>query len=1043
MPTPEDFDAQFQRALGTPGPAEGPPAPSSFDTLFQQEFAQAGVTPPPPASDPASGDQSGPGFFSRSILTPALNIATAAVKGFQSPFEAAPPQEAADQTVQSLGAPSPETAPVSHLLAQSMGALSYIAQGGLDALRGFEEGAFSGFTQSMIEAGVSPDTAKYTSDSWREFLDVSLLGTGTEAPSVPGATVKAFRTVTGAETAERAYQTTRAAKKQVAGEYAINRAREEARNAAASQGEAAPGQDIAAAQVDTAVGRVQDASLEAQAVPYLRQPDQILTDNPVFTQATLTSPRMQQTVDFAREVLKSRGIDATALSNDRVFLDVLGLIRSEGLAPSGFMADLHAAGLTEGDFFSLFGTTASESGRSLQALSTFWKGMREDALLGTPEEQGAAADFLDQAARFQRGQSALTSDVVAEPFWRFGGRIFRKLLITLPVTQARNFIDAGLGRYVINAADRAVQGTLDRVFNPSGQVPPMNLLGEPAAMFDARGLLSSTVTDNGVAVNLPSPTNQLVDRILNTFPEQKHHLLSAIEVDLAAARAELPTATWRDKFEAFVDRNMLGLARGQEEVVRRAVFATELDRQLRMRGVDGMEGLVDLNQIPAGMDDAMANSIQKALETTYALPPGGQPGITAALFRHIQGLVNATPGAPLIEPFPGFLYNAVRLVQKFTPTGGLRLILPTNRGKIAAGDFDTLSREIVGSGALALAFMIRRGQTPLRPGPRWDEIERDDGTVVSLAPFNSFAPFLFLADLADRIDQGRIQPNAELFQEIQRGLVGSSTQAQFGTDATQAAVKTLLEIHQPGDLDNLTDFGAGLVGGFARPLQLIHDFGAEVDEAYRIQRETRGQGLFSSVMNMVAPGSLPERESPTQGGALMAPRFPIPGTLDPKTGQPLTVGAGVLSEITGLSARSARNPAERELARLGFEAEQISPGTGDKRLDALVARYQGPVFQQVGTALVQSPTYIALPVKTKMYVMQELIDASRQPALLAATQVAPAAMAQSRIQGLSQLRLQAIMAQIDKVVGPNGPKVMDVLDRLKAQAEQELRANGL
>ena len=227
---------------------------------------------------------------------------------------------------------------------------------------------------------------------------------------------------------------------------------------------------------------------------------------------------------------------------------------------------------------------------------------------------------------------------------------------------------------ILALANRAIDTTLRRIFTPGAPIEPIHPLDEFARMLDKSQL-----------------TKQQVNRIIAGFPEIKRALFPAVSADLSQRRA-VQTGRLLDKAEAEFDAEFdryVTENRGQEFVIRKALFAAILDRKLHCVG-SSLDDMFRMGRFPAGFERALTESVDETLYRVSALPPRGSGGLDH-FFR---------AGPPRV-----FIYNAVKLITEFAPTAGMRLMRPINRAKIATGDFSPLSREIIGTALLVTVFV--------------------------------------------------------------------------------------------------------------------------------------------------------------------------------------------------------------------------------------------------------------------------------------------------------------------------------------------------
>jgi hypothetical protein len=322
-----------------------------------------------------------------------------------------------------------------------------------------------------------------------------------------------------------------------------------------------------------------------------------------------------------------------------------------------------------------------------------------------------------------------------------------------------------------------------------------------------------------------------------------------------------------------------------------------------------------------------------------------------------------------VLPFPRFMANAIDFQFKHSPLGFLSLLSPKERTKIAKGDFKTLSQAMLGTGLLMGAIEAKRTGFG---GEKWYELKGTDGTTIDARPYFPLTPYLLVADLVVRSEEGRIPPDAK---DILQGLTGAQFRAGAGLALVDNLINDLSGIDSEDKINKaVTRFTSDVLGGYLTPLRMFNDF-VDQQQEFRTTIPTGdittdiGQQLGTSVP--FYRERFPTVESPT--------RAAIPGR--PKTVRiPLTdieVPGPLARQLTGITVREAKNPAEKELDRLGFKRRDILPYTGDKQADQIMSKYMGPVVENVISRLVISPTYQKLNNPTKELVMREALKEIR------------------------------------------------------------------
>jgi hypothetical protein len=927
-------------------------------------------------------------------------------------------------------------------IARPAEALIAAGEVGLRGVAGIFHGGVSAFRQMLIEAGVSDTTAKKFTFDLATAIEASVFATG----GGPGPMRLRGPFTTKKVLARKAILLAKRDKKLRL--RIINQARREARRKAKTREEA----DIREAQVEVAIRREQDLEAQIPGVPYLRSPDKILDDIPILTEEVLAPEIQRQAMLVAQEVLLARGIKPNSLTPTRVQQIIVDILASEpegaGASTALFM-EIEAAGMrigkpmSRGEFLDAFLGTGSEAGRTLQIRSQFFAAFHKRALRGDKVAQDTLAT-MEKVGREKRLEK-ITPFEAAHPFMKNLTDIFRMALVSPPVTAVRNMIESGILRQFLSTAHRAVDTTLRRTFTPNAPIEPILAFDELGRFF-IRNKFSA----------------RQIDTLMKAFPQIRSRLFAAVEADLMRRKATVGGG-FMDRVRNGVSKYGLWMNRAQEFLVRKHSLASSVDRKLRAIG-SSLEEVVDEGIVPAGFYDALSEAIEESLFVTFALDTRGvQP--LAKFFKGYATVIEESKVLVYLEPFPRFLFNAAKLVGELTPTAGLRLITVNNRAKIAAGEFDVLARELVASGIFAIAIGIRQGDFPgIKPGERYDEVVLADGNTVSIAPFVTLGYPLFMADLIIRLDEGRIQPSVDLFRMIRRGVFSSAPQVARGSSAMEEAFKLLAQIKTVGDLEKLSGFVGETATGYLRPFSPLRDFRAEWNEAVRIQREVRGRGFWAPIQAVVDPTGelgvfdepLPERESPTRIAPPKEPRKTVriargDQTFRKRLGLPLLddiefqIGAGLLSQFSGARLREPRVVIEKALTRQGFTAQHLSPKMDNKRLDALVARYQAHILEPLGAEIVSSPMYIAASNKVKQEILRNLLNYSRSVGIEGAKEIAPKAFGQRAFRLMPGTQREAFLDRLEVILKESGTGVTadEIIQRGREAADAELKAAGL
>ena len=697
---------------------------------------------------------------------------------------------------------------------------------------------------------------------------------------------------------------------------------------------------------------------------------------PPLVDPILSMPAHKQIVAAAEDLFTTAGIkrDPGRLISDQI-MDLLGEGR---LRLPDLDATLREHGVSWVDMANgLFRPGVRDAARRLGYLGNLQK--RIGALLA---EGGAVAKA--EAGQLLDFASTIDETAKAQSWWRRADNIRRGLLVTQLSTAVRNF-ETQVGRVGLDVLQQGLDAGLQRLFTPS------NATVHPADGF-------ATLL-NIFRRGTKATTNQ----ILSAFPREYDRMFSTYASDIAN-KAKQSGVVLRGADAAFSNvEQAVGVLntanKFQEWIVRRAVFQSKLDQALRAKGQD-LTQLIAENKIGAIDPAAIKAAVDSALEMTFAKSP--QYG---SLGQKFISFVNAMPGATLALPFPRFFVNSLKFFGDFSPFGFLKLLSPAERAAIAKGNMQTISRATLGSAMLGAAYQFR---TSDYAGERWYEAKLPDGRTIDLRPFNPFAAYLFVADVAKRYNEGKLEHLTG--GDIASGVLSANVRAGTGLFIID---KLLAGFTRTGNaeqaLRGLKELAGETVGGLLVPLQQITDVLSEFDRSLRLLRDKRAEPFMGPIKEKI-PGlaqTLPEREVPTRA-ATPEKRAPV------------------LKQLTGVLMKEPKNALEAELDRLGFTPQEILPSTGDRELNRLVAQRMGPVAERFLVPLVTGPKYQALDDDVRGVVLKKVLGristAARQRVLAERPDFAvrerlrhmPArerALIQSRIPDLIQRALDAQRGQ--------------------------------
>jgi hypothetical protein len=445
----------------------------------------------------------------------------------------------------------------------------------------------------------------------------------------------------------------------------------------------------------------------------------------------------------------------------------------------------------------------------------------------------------------------------------------------------------------------------------------------------------------------------------------------------------------------------------QEYITRRAVFLARLDEAVKANGKfynnKALEQLVKDGELNLLRPSDIAVAVNKSLETTFAkeFAPNSFAG-------RIIGVINNAPFLLTnIIPFPRFLMNAIKFQYDYSPLPIVTLLSKSERAKLARGDTSTYSKAAIGMGLLYTGYALRNQSYS---GEKWYEFKLGERTV-DVRPFNPFAGYLYLGDLYKRVQEGTLRDvDVKGIASVLFGIRG--TTGVYVIDSLLDLL-TSPKVNAESVISFFKKTAGETLAGYLTPLQNFTDIYTQYFPEARAVKETGGSEFTGAFARRFPGSNLPTLTSPT---SYIVDKNGIPRAAPIYKEDPL------LTQVTGLSFISKKNPAEKELDRLGFDYREIFKSTKIPELDRA---YKDKFAVAIGfglSTIVSQPEYQALPDSFKsLYVKKYLESAksSTKQQMQQDTSLAPYLM-QVKINDLDKDTRRIL----DEVVG------MDYLDNL-------------
>ena len=522
--------------------------------------------------------------------------------------------------------------------------------------------------------------------------------------------------------------------------------------------------------------------------------------------------------------------------------------------------------------------------------------------------------------------------------WKRLTNTYRGALVSNMATTMRNNISS-LARVPIDTVTNLTDTAINTVANPFRAekvgVNPMDAFAVITDRFN------------------PARNKKFYEQIRNSQPGVNQELMSTYASDVARV-------TKKDAFskaEKVVDTINL-FNRVSETATRKAIFPVYLRREATKLGYN-FDELVDaerLNELP---EEAYQNALNATLDYTYSARP------KADSFADLFVRTVEKGGLPLatVMPFPRFMVNAMKFQFDHSPAGFFKLLSKAERDKFAKGDTSALSKAMIGSTLLYSAYEFRNSD---QAGEKWFEAKTKDGKTFDLRPFFPAAPYLLVADIIKRAQDGSIDL-AFTAKDVLQGLTGAQFRAGGGLYVADELIRDLSSAGTNTEKAKTIakQWLANLAGGFLNPFQQFKDFYAQYNPEEAVYRDAKDSALGTALR--AVPGAqralgVPEAELATREGAST--------TVDP-----------ALRQLLGVTIKQEKNFLESEIDRLGLSPYDVGPKTGDPEMDRLINRDLGLIAERAIVPLLQTEQYKQLDDVRKVQAIRDIYTQARKAAV--------------------------------------------------------------
>ena len=571
-------------------------------------------------------------------------------------------------------------------------------------------------------------------------------------------------------------------------------------------------------------------------------------------------------------------------------------------------------------------------------------------------------EMLDPTNSFDTGTGTLGTIKRAD-------NIRKGVLVTRLATSVRNYIaqTTRLGLETIQSGlDLALQQAIrpfvkDKVKFDKSAVSPLS---------NFQGLINNFTQWNPIGgFKKHKEIKSLTNKVLENFPKEKDRLFLNYASDVKSYAGVKGKKDFLGKVEGAVD--LLNIVnKTQEYITRRAVFLARLDESIKANGKfynnKTLEQLRRDGELNLLRSSDIAVAIDKALETTFSKDFNISKGGFDAFAGRIIEVINNLPFLLTnIIPFPRFLMNAIKFQYDYSPLGILSFLSKGARAELSRGNTSVLSKATLGTGMILAGYALRNQPYA---GEKWYEFKVGDRTVDTRG-YNPFAAYLFLGDVIKRYQEGTLR-NLDV-----KGIAS----VLFGIRGTTGVylVDSLINLITDPKLDKGSIISGiqktlgETAAGYLTPFQNFTDVYAQFFPEARAVKETGGSEFTGAFARRFPGSNLPTLTSPTS--------YIIDANGIPRAA-PIYKEDPLLTQVTGLTFIPPKNPAEKELDRLGFDYREIYKSTKIPELDRA---YKDKLAVSIGfglSSIVSTPEYQNMTDSFKSLIVKKSLEKFKKEA---------------------------------------------------------------
>lgn len=547
--------------------------------------------------------------------------------------------------------------------------------------------------------------------------------------------------------------------------------------------------------------------------------------------------------------------------------------------------------------------------------------------------------------------------------------IRRGVLVTRLSTSVRNYISQS-ARVGLETLQSGLDLALQQIIRPFVKDKVKFDKSAVSPLSNFQGLINNFTQWNPLGgFKKHKEIKTLTNKILENFPKEKDRLFLNYASDVKSYAGVKGKKDFLGKVEGAVD--LLNVVnKTQEYITRRAVFLARLDEAIKANGKfynnKTLEQLRRDGELNLLRSSDIAVAIDKALETTFSKDFNiSKGGFDAFAGRIIEVINNAPFLLTNIIPFPRFLMNAIKFQYDYSPLGILSFLSKGARAELARGNTSVLSKATLGTGMILAGYALRNQPYA---GEKWYEFKVGDRTVDT-RPFNPFAAYLFLGDVIKRYQEGTLRNlDVKGIASVLFGIRGTT-----GVYIVDSLINYFTDpkLNKETIVNGLQKLLGETLAGYLTPFQNFTDVYAQFFPEARAVKETGGSEFTGAFARRFPGSNLPTLTSPTS--------YIIDANGIPRAA-PIYKEDPLLTQVTGLTFIPPKNPAEKELDRLGFDYREIFRSTKIPELDRA---YKDKLAVSIGfglSSIVSTPEYQSMTDSFKSLIVKKSLEKFKKEA---------------------------------------------------------------